>query len=80
MTLADVELDGLLERLHRANATAAEPIDDLSPAVHAGRLADALTASVTPTVLVVEVGCLTSGTAPANMLYRVVNDRHRTAR
>lgn len=61
--------------------TAAELIDDLSAAFRAGRLADALTAYTHPALLVVdEVGYLTYGTDAANMLFHVVNDRHRHQR
>ena len=61
--------------------TAAELIDDLSLAFRAGRLADALTTYTHPDVLVVdEVGYLTYGTDAANMLFHVVNDRHRRKR
>jgi DNA replication protein DnaC len=61
--------------------TAAELIDDLSAAFRAGRLADALTAYTQPDVLVVdEVGYLTYGTDAANMLFHVVNDRHKRRR
>jgi DNA replication protein DnaC len=61
--------------------TAAELIDDLSAAFRAGRLAEALARYVAPHVLVVdEVGYLTYGTDAANMLYHVVNDRHRKCR
>ena len=61
--------------------TAAELIDDLSAAFRAGRLAEALTAYTHPDVLVVdEVGYLTYGTDAANMLFHVVNDRHRRRR
>ena len=61
--------------------TAAELIDDLSAAFRAGRLAEALTAYTHPDVLVVdEVGYLTYGTDAANMLFHVVNDRHRRQR
>jgi DNA replication protein DnaC len=61
--------------------TAAELIDDLSAAFRAGRLAPALAPYVSPHVLVVdEVGYLTYGTDAANMLYHVVNDRHRRKR
>ena len=61
--------------------TAAELIDDLSAAFRSGRLADALARYVSPHVLVVdEVGYLTYGTDAANMLYHVVNDRHRLRR
>jgi DNA replication protein DnaC len=58
--------------------TAATLIDDLSAAFRAGQLADALSAYTHPAVLVVdEVGYLTYGTDAANMLFHVVNDRHR---
>jgi DNA replication protein DnaC len=61
--------------------TAAELIDNLSAAFRAGRLADALTLYTRPGVLVVdEVGYLTYGTDAANMLFHVVNDRHRKRR
>jgi DNA replication protein DnaC len=61
--------------------TAAELIDDLSAAFRQGGLAEALTRYVAPDVLVVdEVGYLTYGTDAANMLYHVVNDRHRRRR
>lgn len=61
--------------------TAAELIDDLSGAFRAGRLADALVIYTHPAVLVVdEVGYLTYGTDAANMLFHVVNDRHRHRR
>jgi DNA replication protein DnaC len=61
--------------------TAAELIDDLSAAFRSGRLADALTAYTHPAILVVdEVGYLTYGTDAANMLFHVVNDRHRKKR
>jgi DNA replication protein DnaC len=61
--------------------TAAELIDDLSAAFRAGRLAEALARYVSPDVLVIdEVGYLTYGTDAANMLYHVVNDRHRRRR
>lgn len=61
--------------------TAAELIDDLSAAFRAGRLAEALGPYVQPSVLVVdEVGYLTYGTDAANMLFHVVNDRHRKKR
>jgi len=62
-------------------ATAAELIDDLSAAFRAGRLTDALSTYTHPDVLVVdEVGYLTYGTDAANMLFHVVNDRHRRKR
>src|SRR5687767_4142439 len=61
--------------------TAAELIDDLSAAFRAGRLAETIARYVSPDVLVVdEVGYLTYGTDAANMLYHVVNDRHRHRR
>jgi DNA replication protein DnaC len=61
--------------------TAAELIDDLSAAFRSGRLADALATYLHPGVLVVdEVGYLTYGTDAANMLFHVVNDRHRKKR
>jgi DNA replication protein DnaC len=61
--------------------TAAELIDDLSAAFRHGRLADTLDRYVHPAVLVVdEVGYLTYGTDAANILFHVVNDRHRKKR
>jgi len=61
--------------------TAAQLIDDLSAAFRQGRLADALTTYTHPGLLVVdEVGYLTYGTDAANMLFHVVNDRHRRKR
>ena len=61
--------------------TAAELIDDLSAAFRQGRLADALTVYTHPGLLVVdEVGYLTYGTDAANMLFHVVNDRHKRRR
>jgi DNA replication protein DnaC len=61
--------------------TAAQLIDDLSAAFRAGRLAQALTAYTHPGLLVVdEVGYLTYGTDAANMLFHVVNERHRRKR
>ena len=61
--------------------TAPELIDDLSAAFRSGRLAEALAAYTHPAVLVVdEVGYLTYGTDAANMLFHVVNDRHRKKR
>jgi DNA replication protein DnaC len=61
--------------------TAAELIDDLSAAFRSGRLADALARYVHPTVIVIdEIGYLTYGTDAANMLFHVVNDRHRKKR
>ncbi len=61
--------------------TAAELIDDLSAAFREGRLAAALAGYVHPSVLICdEVGYLTYGTDAANMLFHVVNDRHRKKR
>ena len=61
--------------------TAAELIDDLSGAFRSGRLAEALDRYVHPAVVVCdEVGYLTYGTDAANMLFHVVNDRHRKKR
>ncbi len=61
--------------------TAATLIDELSAAFRAGRLAAALPAYTHPAVLVVdEVGYLTYGTDAANMLFHVVNERHRRRR
>jgi DNA replication protein DnaC len=61
--------------------TAATLIDDLSSAFRAGQLADALPTYTHPAVLVVdEVGYLTYGTDAANMLFHVVNERHRRRR
>jgi DNA replication protein DnaC len=61
--------------------TAAAMIDELSGAFRAGRLAEALQTYTHPAVLVVdEVGYLTYGTDAANMLFHVVNDRHRRRR
>ena len=61
--------------------TAAELIDDLSNAFRGGRLAEGLATYTHPAVLVVdEVGYLTYGTDAANMLFHVVNDRHRHTR
>ena len=61
--------------------TAAELIDDLSAVFRSGRLAEALATYTHPAVLVVdEVGYLTYGTDAANMLFHVVNDRHRKKR
>jgi DNA replication protein DnaC len=61
--------------------TAAALIDDLSAAFRAGELANALPAYTHPAVLVVdEVGYLTYGTDAANMLFHVVNERHRRHR
>jgi DNA replication protein DnaC len=61
--------------------TAAELIDDLSAAFRRGRLGDTLATYVQPGVLVCdEIGYLTYGTDAANMLFHVVNDRHRKKR
>src|SRR5439155_2467487 len=61
--------------------TAAELIDDLSAAFREGRLAAALATYTHPALLVVdEVGYLTYGTDAANLLFHVVNDRHRRKR
>ena len=61
--------------------TAATLIDDLSAAFRAGELAQALPTYTHPAVLVVdEVGYLTYGTDAANMLFHVVNERHRRLR
>ena len=61
--------------------TAAELIDELSGAFRNGRLAQALERYTHPHVLVIdEVGYLTYGTDAANMLFHVVNDRHKRKR
>jgi DNA replication protein DnaC len=61
--------------------TAAALIDDLSAAFRVGELAQALPTYTHPAVLVVdEVGYLTYGTDAANMLFHVVNERHRRHR
>jgi DNA replication protein DnaC len=61
--------------------TAAELIDELSAAFRVGRLAEVLPTYTHPDVLVVdEVGYLTYGTDAANMLFHVVNERHRRHR
>jgi DNA replication protein DnaC len=61
--------------------TAAELIDELSAAFRSGRLAQALERYTRPHVLVIdEVGYLTYGTDAANMLFHVVNDRHKRKR
>ena len=61
--------------------TAAELIDDLSAAFRAGRFAAALTTYTHPSLVIGdEVGYLTYGTDAANMLFHVVNDRHRKKR
>lgn len=61
--------------------TAAEMISDLSASFRQGQLAEALSRYTHPHVLVVdEVGYLTYGTDAANMLFHVVNERHRRKR
>ena len=61
--------------------TAATLIDDLSAAFRAGELGEALPTYTHPDVLVIdEVGYLTYGTDAANMLFHVVNERHRRKR
>jgi DNA replication protein DnaC len=61
--------------------TAAELIDELSKAFRNGQLAQALERYTHPHVLVIdEVGYLTYGTDAANMLFHVVNDRHKRKR
>ena len=61
--------------------TAAELIDELSAAFRNGQLGQALTRYTHPHILVVdEVGYLTYGTDAANMLFHVVNDRHKRRR
>jgi DNA replication protein DnaC len=61
--------------------TAAQLIDELSAAFRDGRFAEALATYTHPAVLVVdEVGYLTYGTDAANMLFHVVNERHRRRR
>jgi DNA replication protein DnaC len=61
--------------------TAAELIDDLSAGFRSGRLAESLGHYVHPALIIVdEVGYLTYGTDAANMLFHVVNDRHRKKR
>jgi DNA replication protein DnaC len=61
--------------------TAATLIDDLSAAFRDGQLAQALQPYTHPAVLVVdEVGYLTYGTDATNMLFHVVNERHRRHR
>jgi DNA replication protein DnaC len=61
--------------------TAAELIDDLSAAFRAGRFAAALATYTHPAILIVdEVGYLTCSTDAANVLFHVVNDRHRKKR
>ena len=61
--------------------TAAELIDELSHSFRTDRLADALPAYTHPDLLIVdEVGYLTYGADAANMLFHVVNERHRRRR
>lgn len=61
--------------------TAAELIDELSGAFRKGHLAQALERYIRAHVLVIdEVGYLTYGTDAANMLFHVVNDRHKRKR
>jgi DNA replication protein DnaC len=61
--------------------TAAELIDDLSAAFRNGQLMKTLPRYTHPDVLFVdEVGYLTHGTDAANMLFHVVNERHRRKR
>jgi DNA replication protein DnaC len=58
--------------------TAAELIDDLSHAFRGSYFADALLRYTNPDVLVVdEIGYLTYGSDAANMLFHVVNIRHK---
>jgi IstB-like ATP binding protein len=65
---------------HREGQAAALT-DDLSSAFRAGQLTEALPTYTHPAVLVVdEVGYLTYGTDAANMLFHVVNERHRRRR
>ena len=61
--------------------SAAALIDELSAASRDGRLVEALNRYVQPHVLVIdEVGYLAYGTDAANMLFHVVNERHRRKR
>lgn len=61
--------------------TAAELVNDLSGAFRRGELDKALKRYTTPHVLVVdEVGYLTYSTDAANMLFHVVNERHKKLR
>lgn len=58
--------------------TAAELIDDLSGASRRGQLVDALALYTQPDLLVIdEVGYLTYGSDAANVLFHVVNHRHK---
>lgn len=61
--------------------TAAQLVDKLSHAFRAGEFSHALTRYTTPHLLVVdELGYLTYSTDAANMLFHVVNERHRKKR
>jgi len=61
--------------------TAAELIDKLSRASREGRFKEALSAYIQPNVLHIdELGYLTYGTDAANVLFHVVNERHRRKR
>ena len=61
--------------------TCAELVDELSRASREGRFAEALAGYTHPHVLVVdEVGYLTYGTDAANVLFHVVNERHKRKR
>jgi DNA replication protein DnaC len=61
--------------------SAAALIDDLSGASRSGRLVEALGRYTQPSVLVVdEVGYLAYASDAANMLFHVVNERHRRRR
>jgi DNA replication protein DnaC len=61
--------------------TAAQLIDELSAAFRSGQLAQGLARYTHPHVLVIdEVGYLTYGTDAANMLFHVVNERHKRKR
>lgn len=61
--------------------SAAALIDELSAASRDGRLVEVLNGYVQPNVLIVdEVGYLAYGTDAANMLFHVVNERHRRKR
>ena len=56
--------------------TATQLSEDLGNASRTGRLHEALDRYTHPHVLVIEVGYLSYGPEAANVLYRVVNDRH----
>jgi DNA replication protein DnaC len=57
--------------------TAAELVEDLSNAIHRGRLQESLLTYTRPHVLIMdEVGYLTYGPDAANVMFHVVNDRH----